>query len=165
MNKLAKIIRAITIPTLLFFATLFVLYFARPECFPTAAELCVPLCLIGIFPLLAYVVAFILKSLRKIKYDNYRNTQRTLAFIFSDVGYTAAFVLSVLLKLDSIIIRLTATYFFSVIILAIFNLCRLKASGHACGIAGPILFFCYNVGWIYLFPCVVIYVLSFWSSI
>lgn len=165
MNKLAKIVRIITIPTLLFFATLFIMFYTNRDCFPTAAELWVPICFIGCFPLLAYALAFVLKLCKKVEGDKYRKTQRTFAFIFSVIGYAVAFVLSLTLKLNRVITILTSSYFFSVIFLSCFNLCKLKASGHACGITGPILFLCYFVNLIYIIPCVIVFALSFWSSL
>lgn len=165
MNKFAKIIRVITTPTALFFIILFIMFFVKPAIFPSAAELWIPMCFIGIFPLIAYFVSFIIKKIKNPENDDYRKIQRKLAFFFSVIGYFFGFVLSLSLNLNCVIVRMTATYFFSVIILCGFNLCRLKASGHACGIAGPMLFLCYHIGWLYIFPCIIVYILSFWSSV
>ena len=165
MNKFAKIIRVITTPTALFFIMLFIMFFVKPAFFPSAAELWIPMCFIGIFPLIAYFVSFIIRKIKNPENDDYREIQRKLAFFFSVVGYFFGFVLSLSLNLNCAIIRITAIYFFSVIILSVFNLCRRKASGHACGISGPMLILCYHIGWLYIFPCIIVYILSFWSSV
>ncbi len=157
---IAKIVRVLTLPTLLFFALILTLYFVSHESFLVHGSVLVPLFGIGIFPLLSYPISMLLpKSIRG------RKSQRILAFTFSAIGYTVAFVLCSVWNLGDTVTLMCATYFFSVSLLIVFNLFDIRASGHACGTAGPLLFLCYNVGFICIIPCIVLYILSAWASV
>ena len=50
---IAKIVRVLTLPTLLFFALILTLYCVRREAFATTASVLVPILGIGVFPLLS----------------------------------------------------------------------------------------------------------------
>jgi len=165
MNKLAKICRVITVPTVLFLIMLLTTYFVSTSFVNYDYEFYIPLALIGFFPIVAYIVSFIVRKVKKQDKDGGRKLQRKLAFVFSLIGYVSAFVLSLALNFNSPIKELTSRYFFTVAFLTVFNLCHIKASGHASGIVGPMLLLCHYLGWIYIIPCIAVYALSFWSSI
>lgn len=157
---IAKIVRVLTLPTLLFFALILTLYCVRREAFATTASVLVPILGIGVFPLLSYPISMLLpKSVRG------RKSQRIMAFAFSAIGYTVAFVLCATWNLGDVVTMMCSTYFFSVSLLIVFNLFGVKASGHACGTAGPLVFLCYNVGFIYIIPCAALFILSAWASV
>lgn len=156
----ARIVRVLTLPTLLFFALMATLYFARREAFSAVGSVAVPVLGIGVFPLLSYPLSMLLP--RKIRG---RNAQRVMAFAFSAVGYTVAFVLAALWNLGDEVTLMCATYFFSVSLLIVFNLFGVRASGHACGTAGPLVFLCYVVGLWCIIPCAALFGLSAWASV
>lgn len=156
----AKIIRILTLPTLLFFALILTLYFVRREAFAEPFSALVPVLGIGVFPILSYPISMVLpRSVRG------RRSQRIVAFVFSAIGYTVSFVLCAAWHLGDVVTLMCATYFFSVSLLIMFNLFGIKASGHACGTAGPLVFLCYNVGFIYIIPCAALFCLSAWASV
>lgn len=156
----AKTVRILTLPTLLFFALILTLYFVRREAFSEPYSVLVPLLGIGVFPILSYPISMLLP--RRI---HGRRSQRIMAFAFSAIGYTVSFVLCAVWNLGDVVTLMCSTYFFSVSLLIVFNLFGIKASGHACGTAGPLVFLCYNVGFIYIIPCAALFLLSAWASV
>ena len=152
MKKFAQAIRVITVPTILFFVLLLLTKFLSDSIFVTLEEFLITLFLIGVVPILAYLVAFILRKVKKETRDDGRKRERGLAFIFSIVGYTLAFILGLVLKFNNNAMIIVATYFFSSIIVTIPNLFKVRASGHAAGMFGPMIVVCYF--WLDLFNSV-----------
>lgn len=163
MKKTAKIIRIITIPTLIFFVVFWITYFTRNEFFRKLSEVLVPTICLGIVPILAYPIACAIGKKKDAVCT--RDLQRKLAFIFSIAGYTLSFVLGFIFKFGNEVMLLASTYFFTVVFLTLFNAFHIKASGHAAGIAGPMILLIYYIGYIYIIPCLIVYGLAFWSSI
>lgn len=115
-----------------------------------------------IFPVLAYVAWAIVPRLK----NGGRNTQRRLAFVFSLVGYVTLWLYARIAKVSSEMLLICDTYFLSVLLLSVINfVLKVKASGHACGISGPLFLSVYFMGWISAFSCLVLGVISFWASV
>ena len=123
MKRLAKIIRLITIPTNLFFAAFLLIYFTNRDSFPTVFSVIIPVILIGGVVLVSYLVSFIIVK-KKTNLD-LRRCQRFLAFIFSFIGYLAAFIISICCKFSRLEMTFISTYFFTVCFLSIFNLFKI----------------------------------------
>lgn len=167
MKRIAKIIRLVTIPTTLFFVVLLLTYFTDKDAFNVPLSFIVPFIFIGCFVLLSYVVSFIIYKIKRknnIEID-LRNTQRILAFIFSFIGYLLAFIISITLHFEEKPKILISTYFFSVCFLSLLNIFKLKASGHAAGITGALIFGCTLSNIHYIIPCMIIYGLSLFASL
>ncbi|MCR4750181.1 MAG: hypothetical protein K5877_10380 [Lachnospiraceae bacterium] len=128
----AKLIRILTVPPVMVSVMLFILYFNKRELFGGLSEMMIMLVLLGMIPVLAYPVQKIAPKLR----EQGRAGQRKLAFIMNMIGYTAAFVWGIVSKVNSGILLVCSTYFLSVVMLAVCNLMRFKASGHACSVTG-----------------------------
>lgn len=163
MKRLAKIIRLITIPTNLFFAAFLLICFTNRDSFPTVFSVIIPVILIGGVVLVSYLVSFIIVK-KKTNLD-LRRCQRFLAFIFSFIGYLAAFIISICCKFSRLEMTFISTYFFTVCFLSIFNLFKIKASGHAAGIFGPLIYVCYFINIWYFIPCSIILFSSMWASL
>jgi len=90
-----------------------------------------------IVPLCAYIVA---RSFPKFKAGG-REVERKLAFVFGIVGYVLGNISLMFMKKPTrAMIGLYLSYLISALILAFVNkVLRFKASGHACGITGPIV--------------------------
>lgn len=90
-----------------------------------------------IIPLLAYIVA---RTIPKFKAGG-RAKERKLAFIFGIVGYILGNLsLLTIKKPTKAMIGLYLSYLISALILAFINkVLKFKASGHACGVTGPIV--------------------------
>lgn len=95
-----------------------------------------------------------------------REGQRELAFVFTGVGYTIAFLWALLAGVSPEIRTICAGYFFSALFLTLCNrVLHRRASGHACSAAGPLLFLIYYFGWWLLLPSIVIGWLVAWASV
>lgn len=165
MKKTTKVIRVITIPTNLFFIVLFLTYLTDKEAFPTLLSFIIPFIFIGCFVLVSYLVSFFIYKFKHNKEIDFRHLQRLCAFIFSFIGYLVAFVISLCCKFPEKIMILISTYFFSVCLLSLLNLLKIKASGHAAGIFGPLIFACYFINPHYIIPCTIIFILAMFASL
>lgn len=161
-NNFAKIIRIISVPPIMVTFLLFILNTARPDIFRNNVEVLISIILLGIVPVLAYPFQFLSSSLE----DKGRIMQRKLAFIFSLIGYATALLWAILVHTSKELLMICSTYFISVVILTFFNkVLKKRASGHACSITGPLVFLIYLVDWKLIFPCIIIAMLIFWSSL
>jgi len=121
----------------------------------------VTLGMLAVVPALAYPLSYLIPSIR----DQGRDGQRRLAFILSIVGYIAGVIIGQFGDAPMLIRCLFWGYLFSGGTLALVNvLLRYKASGHACGLSGPITFMTIATGgrlW-YLF---LLLPLVFWARV
>ncbi len=140
MNKLSMIIRKITIPPVFATLLLVLLYLFHPTYFGSIWQLFLGIFFLAVLPVAAYPLQ---KYIPKFK-DGGRDGQRTLAMLFSFVGYLAgtivAFACSTPVELKIIYLE----YLLCGIAMLLCNkLFKRKASGHACGIVGPVLLLLY----------------------
>ncbi len=147
MNVLNKTIRVITVAPVMAALLLLALYFAFPGFGITPLQLVFALFFLSFLPLLAYPVQALIPRLRA----GGRALQRRMAIIFSVAGYICGILYSLLFDQPrEIIVVLTVTYLtylVSGIGIALFSaLSSVKASGHACGIAGPAAAAWYFIG-------------------
>lgn len=162
VDKLAKAVRILSVPPLLAAVFLIIVKCTSDSVFAKPLDFVMSVVFLGIFPLLAYGVWAIVPRLKK----GGRNTQRRLAFVFSLVGYVALWLYARIAKVGSEMSLICDTYFLSVLLLSVINFAfKVKASGHACGISGPLFLSVYFMGWISAFPCLALGVISFWASV
>lgn len=140
MNKISFIIRKITVPPVFAAALLMIAYIIYPHYFETIWHMLGGLTFLCILPLLAYPLQ---KYIPRFK-DKGRDGQKSLAMIFSAVGYLlgtlVAFVTEAPVELKIIYLE----YLLCGIAMLVLNkVFKLKASGHACGIVGPVLLMLY----------------------
>ena len=156
MNKISFIIRKITVPPVFAAALLIISYIIYPHYFRSILHMLGGLAFLCILPLLAYPLQ---KYIPRFK-DKGREGQRSLAMIFSAVGYLlgtlVAFITGAPVGLKIIYLE----YLLCGIAMLVLNKgLKLKASGHACGIVGPVLLMLYFkmyipavVGTLLIFP-------------
>lgn len=133
-EKFAKAIRVVTTAPVFAAILTTLLYLLLPDGFASFQHYLAALgCLVAL-PLLAYPVSYAVPCLRK----KGRDAQRTLAVIFSVIGYIAGFLIGVLCGGTATEKVLFGTYLISGIGIALCTALRFKASGHACGCSGPI---------------------------
>lgn len=160
-EKLAGVIRIITVPPIMVIGLLLILYFCSPQPFGTLPELLIAILLLGLVPVLAYPSQPLFPRYRQ----KGREGQRELAFVFTGVGYTIAFLWALLAGVSPAVRTVCAGYFFSALLLTLCNkVLHRRASGHACSAVGPLLFLIYYFGWWLLLPSVVIAALIAWAS-
>ena len=161
-KTIAKTVRVVTIPPLLVSFLFVILYFGRPDFFRGIFDLIAGITFLAIIPTLAYPLQPIIPGFK----DKGRKGQRTLAFITSGIGYIGGILYAVISGVSNELLLIFASYFVSVIVLTVFNiLLKRKASGHSCGVVGPLIFTVYFLGWGWLIPCVLLAGAVAWSSV
>lgn len=142
-NIAAKIIRIVTLAPIICFVMLTVLYFVRPAVMPAVRDYLFALLFLVAFPLLAYPIHALIPKLRA----KGRKTQRTLAVIMSLLGYVSGIITAVFTQETPQLLLIYLTYLFSGILIAFCSfVLKFKASGHFCGVTGPIAMLVYLVG-------------------
>ena len=158
-EKLAKFVRVITVPPVLALVLLLVLHFAGG--YFKNLSLLWGIFFLVLFPLLSYPIWRLLPFL----YKRGRSSQRALATAFSVLGYIGGIVYSLAAGLGHAEIIVFLTYLLSGILIAVTSyVFKIRSSGHACGVAGPIAMIVFRIGswgWLGLFlmPLVI------WSSL
>lgn len=161
-EKIAKIIRVVTIPPILVLLLLVILFFTRQAMFANTAQLLLSVLFLMLIPVSAYPLAAVIPKYK----EKGRDGERTLSFILSIVGYIAAVVYGFAAHVSQGLLFIYLTYFISVAVLTVFNkVIKLRASGHACSITGPLILMVYFIGWNCLLPCVVLFALIIWASL
>ena len=140
MEKVFKIIRKITIPPVFAAALLIIVYITHTNYFGSIWHLFGALLFLSVLPTLAYPLQRFFKKYK----DRGREGQRSLAMIFSFAGYLlgtlTAFVFSVPIELKIIYLEYLLCGIGMLLLNKVF---KVKASGHACGIVGPVLLLSY----------------------
>lgn len=161
-NVIARVIRIITIPPLLVTALLVTLYIGRPDFFRGVGDLIASVSFLAVIPTLAYPIQALIPGLKKTG----RKGQRRLAFVTSGIGYIGGMLYAVISGASAELILIFASYLVSVLVLTVFNtLLKRRASGHSCGVVGPLLFTVYFLGWGWLIPCILLAAAVAWSSV
>ncbi len=159
-EKFAKILRVLTIPPLLI---LFMIMFLKwkTDIFSSMTEMLSVLLFLAVIPALAYALQPIVPGFR----HKGRSGQRTLAIILSCVGYTAGVITGYAMRMSNEVKLIFNTYFLSVVVLVALNCFHVRASGHACSVAGPLIFLVFYGHYFMILPCVLIAVAVVWSSL
>ena len=161
-EKIARIIRVITIPPILVSAMIVILYWKSRYFFGGVSDYVISLIGLGIFPVLAYPIQFMIPKLK----EKGREGQRNLAFIGSVIGYFLAFLYGEMIGASAELRFIYRTYLIAVLLLVFMNkVLKKRASGHACSIMAPLLFLSYFVGWKVCIGCILIAASSFWASL
>jgi len=162
MKTVAKIIRGVTVPPVWVAALLCLLYFMRDDVLTNVLDFAVSLLLLAIVPVLAYPLQSAIPALR----PGGQQMKRKLAFVLSLLGYSAAFIFSMLREALPNLAYINAVYLSSVILLTLINVISpWRASGHACSVVGPVVLLTGFLGWRALLPGLFLIALSFWASI
>ena len=141
--KIAHAVRVISVPPVMVVILLTLLYTLRYTVITTAADMVVSLLGLTVLPILAYPVAYAIPAYRK----KGREGQRSMAMYFSTVGYVAVFVYGLLTDVGVGLMHIYAGYLFSVVIILVSNkVFKVRVSGHACSVSGPLVFSGYFLG-------------------
>lgn len=135
MEKIARIFRKIARPPIFAVAFLLIVYAVDPAAFGSVWQLLGGIATLGVLPILGYPLQKYIPHFR----DRGREGQRSLAMIFCFVGYLLGTLIAVLTSAPEPLLMIYLCYLSCGIGMLIFNkVFRLKASGHACGITGPV---------------------------
>ncbi len=161
MKKICYAARILTVAPVLAIATFSILHFVSPEITGSTLNYILGIAFIAVFPLLAYPLQPILPYFKK----KGRDGQRNLAIYMSVFGYIGGIIFAFALRMPDKIQALFLTYFISGVLIFIFNkVLKVKASGHACGVAGPIAFLTYIYGPVALLGLPLL-ALVYWASL
>lgn len=135
MEKFARIFRKIARPPIFAVAFLLTVYFVSPSAFGNIPQLLCGIATLGVLPILGYPLQ---KYIPPFK-DKGREGQRSLAMLFCFAGYLLGTVIALLTNAPEPLLMIYLCYLSCGIGMLLFNkVFRMKASGHACGIMGPI---------------------------
>lgn len=135
MKKSLKIIRIVTVAPIMAFLLYTLTFIFRREFFPSAWHYIYSVICLTVLPLLAYPLQRFIPPFK----NKGRDGQRTLAIIFSVVGYLLCCLFGLIFDQPSELWLITLVYLFSgVCILISSKLFKFKISGHACGVLGPV---------------------------
>lgn len=135
MDKLFRALRVITIPPVFAMALLLTVYFARSTPFMSPLEALLGVLFLAVLPALAYPLQKYIPHFR----DKGREGQRSLAMLFSAAGYLLGLVTAFATEAPINLCVIYLEYLLCGIVLLLFNKgFHLRASGHACGIVGPV---------------------------
>ena len=141
LRRFAKIVRIISVAPVPA-ACLFVLMYTYGR-MNSIAELVCGILTISLLPLTAYPLQNLIPHFK----SKGREGQRTLAMIMSTAGYVLAVSASIVLEFSESSRAVFLTYLLSGVTLLIINkLFKFRASGHACGLAGPMGVIAYLIG-------------------
>lgn len=137
-QKIAKIISIITVAPLVSVLVLSWMWLANPGFFGNNLSwYFISLGLLTLVPISAYLLKYAIPSIR----IQGRDGERKLAFIMAVAGYIAGVLVCQIFHGPHVVYILFGTYFISGFTLLLLNrFSRIKPSGHACGMAGPIAF-------------------------
>lgn len=149
-------------PPVMVAVLLTILYFTREGIFRGPADFWWNCFFLAALPVFAYPLAALLPALR----TRGREGQRSMAFIMSLIAYPGALIYGLLAGAAEPLLLIEWTYLLSALILALLNKATpLRASGHACALAGPLYLLIYFLGWAVLLPCLALGALVCWSSL
>ena len=157
----AKIIRIITVPPLMAFFTFTAFLFAK-DFYEGIGEYFIAVGFLSLLPFTAYPLQLIIPPFK----HRGRDGQRSLAFIMSTVGYVLAVIFALVFGAGTKVTVMLVTYLVSGVTLLLINkLFKFKASGHSCGLLGPLAALVYFISPRLLIAGITLFALSLWSSI
>ena len=165
MNKLAKIVRIITVAPIMALVLCSVLL-ARGDAYNALYMYFVCLFCLCVLPALSYVLESSTHIVAKRHPEmSSRECMRRLAIYMSNLGYVALTVVVYATRQPLLLKEMALTYLFSGILIYIFSIIlNIDASGHSCGFIGPVVFLAYNVSWWFLLLLPLFFILA-WSSL
>ena len=130
----AKIIRVITVPPLMALFV-FTAFLFTENFYESISEYFIAVGFIGLLPFTAYPLQLIIPPFK----HQGRDGQRNLAFIMCNLGYVFAVAAALIFDSGAKISAMLITYLLSGMTLLLINkLFKFKASGHSCGLLGPL---------------------------
>ena len=135
-SKFAMIVRVASLAPFVALVAVLLMYFCAVDVVTDPWQIAMVAACLTIMPVLAYPVQMMVPKLRA----KGRDGQRTLAIIFSCVGYVVLTVLAFTVGFSPKLQVFALTYLFSGVVLLFCRLFGFRPSGHCCGVAGPILY-------------------------
>lgn len=157
--KLAKLISILTVVPIIAFFLITLLYYNFHLEFESSLWYVYSLFFLTILPIMAYPLKRIIPGFK----NQGRDGERKLAFILAVIGYVCGSIFAIILKAPIIVQEIFVAYLYSGVALYIINkFIHFKASGHACGVSGPITLLCSILGAKALWFCLILPIV-FWA--
>lgn len=161
IEKIAKVIRIVTVAPIMAAALIALLSWQFPGFFRDPFDIITSILFLVVFPLLAYPLQPFISQYR----DKGREGQRNLAIVFALIGYVLAVIFALFKHPSSGVWIIYLTYLISALFIALFNkVIGLKASGHACGVAGPVWALIWFLGAKAMFGLIILAAV-YWASL
>lgn len=136
MDKVFRIIRILTVPPVFALALLVTAYCCMPGVFASPGELLGFILCLSVLPVLGYPLQRFLPRFR----EKGREGQRSLAMLFSAAGYLLGLAAALITHASRALLVIDLEHLLCGVCMLVFNRCfRLRASGHTCGVAAPVL--------------------------
>lgn len=136
MEKVFRVIRIVTVPPVFALALLVTVYSCLPGAIGSPGQQPGFMLCLSVLPVLGYPLQRFLPRFR----DRGREGQRSLAMLLSAAGYLLGLAAALITHVSRALLVIDLEYLLCGVCMLVFNRCfRLRASGHACGIAAPAL--------------------------
>ncbi len=160
-QKIAKFVSVITVVPLVALFTITLLFIESTESFKSSIWYIYSVFFLTILPLSAYPLKNIIPGVKRLG----RKGERKLAFILAIIAYVLGTALLYILEAPKIIKKMFLAYLVSGLVLSFVNkVMGFKASGHACGISGPLTLLYLLLGNKILWSAIIIPIV-FWSRL
>lgn len=158
---IAKIIRVATVPPVMALVA-FTAFLFTDGFYKNIWEYVAAVGFIALLPVLAYPLQLIIPPFK----HQGREGQRNLAFIMCNLGYIFSVLYAIIFKAGAPVTTMLVTYLLSGMTLLFVNkLFKFKASGHSCGLLGPLTALVYFVSPYCLPAGIALLGLALWSSV
>jgi len=166
MNKVAKIVRIITVAPICAFILCTTLLVKDSSIYSSIFMYLACIFCLCIVPSISYLVERKFHLYNKFCPDlDPRSAERKLAIWFSTISYIILAVVVLLTHQSDILKEMVLTYTFSGAFIFLFSIIiHINPSGHICGFIGPVAFLSYSVSWWNLLFLPLIYFVV-WSSL
>lgn len=135
MKKSLKIIRILTVAPIMAFCLFTLSYICKNEYFSTVWQYVYSVFCLSVLPMLAYPMQIFIPGFC----DRGREGQRSLAIVFSVIGYILCCIFGLIFTQSIELWMITLTYLLSGVCIFISSkVFKFKISGHACGVFGPV---------------------------
>lgn len=139
-DKLAYFIRIFTVAPFMALVLLVTLYLRAPQTFGNPLTFAATVFFLTGLPLLAYPLQPLFRKFR----DGGREGQRKLAMLFAVAGYIGGLIFAIATRATQDVIIIYVAYLISGSLVGLTNkVLHFRASGHACGVAGPFMLLVY----------------------
>jgi hypothetical protein len=160
-NRICKIISVVSVAPLIALYVLTAIYLHDKSIFGGTLWYVISIVFLTILPISAYILEHVLPAYK----GQGRKGERRLAFVMCIVGYVLGTVVSLIFKAPQGVKLLFISYLVSGGLLALINsVIKYKASGHACGVAGPCVALIYFLG-IKTWYVILLLIPVFWARI
>lgn len=143
-EKIAKIISIVTVAPIVAFISLTLLYSSDKGRFNNnVLWYIISVVFLTLLPISAYALKPVLPNYK----DKGREGERKLAFILAVIGYVIGTLWAVIFNAPKDVKIIFIIYLLSGVVLSFLNkVLKIKASGHACGVSGPVTFLLFFMG-------------------